>query len=190
MDKSKLIKLFTSIFKLSACTFGGGFVIVPLMRRRFVEELGWIEEQEMLDITAIAQSSPGAIAVNAAILIGYKTAGVIGALITILAAVTPPLVIISVISTFYKAFRDNPIVGRIMAGMLCGVAAVILDVVIKMISTIVKNRRILPIIVLIAAFVAVRFFSVSVIPVILVCGAIGAADALLQGKRSKGGAER
>ena len=61
----KYWKLFISTFKLSACTFGGGFVIIPLMRKKFVEELGWIKEEEMMDLTAIAQSSPGAIAVNA-----------------------------------------------------------------------------------------------------------------------------
>ena len=63
-------QLFFSTQKLSTCTFGGGFVIVPLLRRRFVEELGWIDDQEMLDLTAIAQSAPGAIAVNASILVG------------------------------------------------------------------------------------------------------------------------
>ena len=124
--------LFFSTFKLSACTFGGGFVIIPLMRKRFVEELGWIEEQEMMDMTAIAQSSPGAIAVNASILVGYHVAGVSGALLTVLGTVLPPLVIISIISLFYQAFRDNVIVDMAMAGMLCGVAAVIFDVVINM----------------------------------------------------------
>lgn len=71
----KYRELFFSTFKLSACTFGGGFVIIPLMRKKFVEELGWIEEDEMMDLTAIAQSSPGAIAVNASILVGYHVAG-------------------------------------------------------------------------------------------------------------------
>ena len=66
---NKYLTLFVSTFQLSACTFGGGFVIIPLMRKKFVEELGWIEEQEMMDLTAIAQSSPGAIAVNASILV-------------------------------------------------------------------------------------------------------------------------
>lgn len=74
--------LFKSTFYLSAFTFGGGFVIIPLMRKKFVEELGWIEEKEMLDLTAIAQSSPGAIAVNAAIIIGYRIGGIGGALIS------------------------------------------------------------------------------------------------------------
>ena len=70
--------LFLSTLQLSAFTFGGGFVIIPLMRKKFVEQLHWIDEQEMLDLTAIAQSSPGAIAVNASILVGYRVAGATG----------------------------------------------------------------------------------------------------------------
>ena len=84
MDKKdKCWQLFLSTFKLSACTFGGGFVIIPLMRERFVKELHWIEEEETLDLTAIAQSSPGSIAINASILVGYHVAGIPGALITV-----------------------------------------------------------------------------------------------------------
>ena len=148
-------------------------MIVPLMRKRFVEELGWIEEQEMLDMTAIAQSSPGAIAVNAAILVGYHVAGISGALLTVLGTVIPPMIIIPVISMFYQAFRDNPVVNLVMAGMLCGVAAVIFDVVIDMTKTIFEKKKILPVLVLIGAFIAVRFFSVNILLVILVCGIIG-----------------
>ena len=140
-DETKLKLLFLSVFNLSACTFGGGFVIVPLMRKRFVEQLGWIEEQEMMNITAIAQSSPGAIAVNASILVGYHVAGIAGALITVLGTIIPPLIIISVISLFYQAFRDNAIVNLIMAGMLCGVAAVIFDVVIDMTKTVLQKKE-------------------------------------------------
>lgn len=174
--KEKYWKLFCSTFQLSACTFGGGFVIIPLMRKKFVEELGWIEEQEMLDLTAIAQSSPGAIAVNAAILVGYRIAGIFGALLTVLGTVLPPLIIISVISLFYQAFRDNAIVNKAMAGMLCGVAAVILDVVINMGKSIFQLKRILPVLVLVSSFVAVRFFNVNIMIVILVCGIIGGLE--------------
>lgn len=181
----KCIKLFLSTFKISACTFGGGFVIIPLLRRKFVEELGWIDEQEMMDLTAIAQSSPGAIAVNASILVGYRVAGIPGAMLTVLGTVLPPLIIISVISLFYKAFRDNAIVNAAMAGMLCGVAAVILDVVINMIKGIFKQKRILPVLVMAGAFAAVRFFSVNIIIIILVCGVIGAADVIYREKIRK-----
>lgn len=184
MDK-KYGKLFTSTFQISACTFGGGFVIIPLLRRKFVEELGWIEEQEMMDLTAIAQSAPGAIAVNASILVGYHVAGIPGALVTVLGTVLPPLAIISVISFFYQQFRDNAIVGLAMAGMLAGVAAVICDVVIGMVQNIVRQKRILPGAVLLGAFAAVFFWKVNIIPILLVCGAIGAVDTWLRGRRGK-----
>jgi len=184
MNKSTHLyrELFFSTFKISACTFGGGFVIIPLLRKKFVEELGWIEEDEMLDLTAIAQSSPGAIAVNASILVGYRVAGFPGAMLTVLGTILPPLIIISVISMFYQAFRDNVIVNLMMKGMLCGVAAVIFDVVINMAKTILKKKRILPVIVMICSFIAVRFFSVNIIIIILVCGIIGAIDTWYQGK--------
>lgn len=184
--KQKCRKLFFSTFKLSACTFGGGFVIIPLMRKKFVEELKWIDEQEMLDLTAIAQSSPGAIAVNASILVGYHAAGVSGALITVLGTILPPLMIISVISFFYQAFRDNIIVNMAMAGMLCGVAAVIFDVVINMSKTILQQKRLLPLLIMAGAFMAVRFFSVNIMIIILVCAVIGATDTLHQEKSGKG----
>lgn len=190
VDGRTLRTLFFSTFKLSACTFGGGFVIIPLLRKRFVAELGWIEEQEMLDLAAIAQSSPGAIAVNASILVGYHVARIPGALLTVLGTVLPPLVIISVISLFYQAFRDNAIVNMAMAGMLCGVAAVIFDVVINMTRTVLQKKKLLPLLVLVGAFVAVRFFSVSIIAVILVCGAIGALDTWRQEKHRRAAQEK
>lgn len=181
--KEKYKKLFFSTLKLSACTFGGGFVIIPLMRKKFVEELGWIEEQEMLDLTAIAQSSPGAIAVNASILVGYHVAGITGALITVLGTILPPLLIISVVSVFYRQFRDNAIVNMAMAGMLAGVAAVICDVVLNMAKGILGQKRLLPVFVLLVSFAAVRFWHINIIIIIFVCGLIGGADTWLRGKR-------
>ena len=188
--KNKYLKLFLSTFKLSACTFGGGFVIVPLMRKKFVEQLKWIEEQEMMDLTAIAQSSPGAIAVNASILVGYHVGGVPGALISIAGTVLPPLIIISVISFFYTAFRSNEIVNMVMSGMLAGVGAVICDVVITLGHGVVKQRRILPVCIMLASFVAVRFLGINIILIILVCGIIGALDMFIHGRRGKGKKDR
>ena len=184
-SSEKFRKLFWSTFQISACTFGGGFVIIPLLRKKFVEDLKWIEEQEMLDLTAIAQSSPGAIAVNASILIGYRVAGFLGALVTILGTVLPPFLIISIISMFYRAFRDNVFVSMAMAGMLAGVTAVIFDVVWTMLrKNILSEKRVLPVLVLIGAFVATYFFKVNVAIIILVCGIIGAYDVLGRAKRN------
>lgn len=155
-------------------------MIIPLMRRKFVEELHWIDEQEMMDLTAIAQSSPGAIAVNASILIGYRVAGGFGALLTVLGTILPPLVIISVISFFYAAVRDNMLVDMLMTGMLAGVAAVICDVVITMGIGIIRKKRLLPLLILLASFVAVHFFGINIILIIVVCGIIGALDTCLR----------
>ena len=140
-----------------------------------------------MDLTAIAQSSPGAIAVNASILVGYHVAGVTGALMTVLGTVLPPLVIISVISLFYAAFRDNAIVNMAMTGMLAGVAAVIFDVVLTMGRDVLRQRRLLPTAVMLASFVAVRVFQVNIIAVILCCGALGAADTLRREKTGRAG---
>jgi len=180
--------LFCSTFQLSACTFGGGFVIIPLMRKKFVEKLHWIEEQEMLDLTAIAQSSPGAIAVNASILVGYRVAGIMGAALSVLGTVLPPLIIISVLSFFYTCFRENVIVDMAMTGMLAGVAAVIFDVVLTMIEGLLRQRRVLPLAMLIVAFVAVHFWNMNIILVILLCGAVGAVDTVWRMRR--GGARQ
>ena len=119
-----LRQLFFSSLRLSAFTFGGGYVIVSLMRKRFVEQLHWIDEDEMLDLVAVAQSSPGPIAVNASLMVGYHVAGVWGAALSVLGTVIPPLITISAVSYFYSLFRSNPYVGNLMLGMQAGVAAV------------------------------------------------------------------
>ena len=175
--------LFSSTFFLSAFTFGGGFVIVPLMKKKFSDELHWIEEKEILDLTAIAQSSPGPIAVNAAALIGHRLGGLPGALISILAAILPPLIIISVIASAYAAFRDNAIVGACLKGMQSGVAAVILDVVLSMGEKIVKTGSVLRMLIMAGAFIAVFFFEVNVILIIAAAALIGVITVLMNARR-------
>lgn len=159
-------KLFYSTLYLSAFTFGGGFVIIPLLRQKFVEEYGWIEEQEILDLTAIAQSAPGSVAVNASILIGYQLAGFTGALITILATVLPPFVTLSIISFFYGAFKENPMVNGVLRGMSAGVAAVIADVVLKMGKPIIVDKNHWSLMIMILAFLAVFLFHLNMVMII------------------------
>lgn len=183
--KQVLGKLFLSTLYLSAFTFGGGYVIVTLMKQKFVDELHWIEEDEMLDLVAIAQSAPGAIAVNGAIVVGYKLAGVLGALTAILAAIIPPFVIISVISYFYELFRDNFIVSRLLSGMQAGVGAVIASVVWDMGSGIVKQKSAASDGIMLLAFVAACVFRVNVIYIILTCIALGIARTLLAKRRGR-----
>lgn len=181
--KTVLKKLFFSTLYLSAFTFGGGYVIVTLMKKKFVDELHWIEEDEMLNLVAIAQSAPGAIAVNGAIVVGYKLAGIMGALVAIFATVLPPFLIITTISYCYTLFRNNEIVSRVMAGMQVGVGAVIASVVWDMGKGILKQRDICSILIMLAAFAAACVFRINVIYIILICIAIGAIRTLIAARR-------
>ncbi len=179
--------LFSSTFYLSAFTLGGGYVIVPLMQKKFVEDLGWIDEDEMLNLVALGQSCPGPIAVNTSILVGYRVAGLPGALVTVLGTALPPLITISIIALFYQQFRDNKVVAAVLKGMQAGVAAVILDVVIGMAGRVVKRKEVIPILVMLGAFAATYFLKVNVMYIILVCGFLGF---LLSRRKEQEGAQK
>jgi len=172
-QKNKLLKLFTSTMLISAFTFGGGYVIVPLMKKKFVDELHWLNEEETLDFVAIAQSSPGAVAVNASILLGYRIAGFPGALVAILGTILPPMVILSILSLFYMEFKESPAVNAVLGAMRAGVAAVIVNVVFSMGGNILAEKDVVSVVVMAAVFAAVYFFKVNIILVILLCAAIG-----------------
>lgn len=187
-DKKHIyLKLFTSTFYLSAFTFGGGYVIIPLMKKKFVDDLRWIEEKEMLNLTAIAQASPGAVAVNAAILLGYRVAGVLGALMTIIGTILPPLIILSVISLFYTAFRSNVVVNAVLKGMQAGVAAVIADVVLTLGKDVIKEHDIIFVAVMVLAFVATFVFNINIMYIIAACAVIGAVKILISARKERKG---
>lgn len=171
--------LFKTTFTLSAFTVGGGYVIVPLMRKSFVDKLAWIEENEMLDLIAIAQSAPGPIAVNTSILVGYKIAGVAGALVTLLGTILPPLIILTLLSFIYNAIKDNRVVQALFFGMSIGVAVVILDAVVTMARTVLKTRKTLPAILMVLAFAATYVLKLNIIIIILSCAAIGILSVLV-----------
>ncbi|MBQ1377055.1 MAG: chromate transporter [Lachnospiraceae bacterium] len=170
----KLRKLFFSTMYLSAFTFGGGYVIITLLKKKFVDELHWIDQEEMLDFVAIAQSSPGPIAVNGAIVVGYKLAGIPGILVSVLGAIIPPFVILTVISLFYEAFKTNFVVQGLLSGMTAGVSAVIISVVWDMTAGIIKSRDTVLIIVMVLAFILNYFLKINVIYIILSAALIGA----------------
>ena len=179
VDLKLLWKLFLSTLYLSAFTFGGGYVIVTLMKSKFVDEYKWITEKEMLNITAIAQSAPGAIAVNAAIVVGFRLAGFIGVLVAVLGTIIPPFIIISLISLFYEVFRQNQMITLLLAGMEAGVAAVVVAVSFEMALGVVKDKDTILTIMMVVAFIANAVFNVSVIIIILISVLIGIALHLL-----------
>ena len=172
--KTVLWKLFLSTFYLSAFTFGGGYVIVSLMKKKFVDEYHWIDENEMLDLVAIAQSAPGAVAVNGAIAVGYKLAGIPGMLVSILGTILPPFVILSLVSMFYIAFRDNVWVHSMLTGMQAGVAAVIIAVVIEMGHGILVEKNRVSVLIMVAAFILTFFLNINVVYVVIGCIVFGA----------------
>lgn len=176
--KNVLWQLFKSTFALSAFTFGGGFVIVSLMKKKFVEELKWLDEDEMLDITAIAQSSPGPIPINASVILGYRMKGIVGSLVAVLGTSLPPMIIISIISVFYTQFRENRIIATALQVMRAGVAAVIFDVVINLAKNVCMTKRVLYIGLMLISFICTYFFIVSAMLVILSCLSIGIIDLL------------
>ena len=181
--RNRLLKIFLSTLYLSAFTFGGGYVIITLMKQKFVDELHWIDDDEMLDMVAIAQSSPGPIAVNGAVIIGYKLEGIVGVLAAVLGAVLPPFVILTVISMFYSAFRNLFVVQSLLTGMKAGVSAVILSVVYDMAAGVIKGKDWVNIAVMILAFAATYFGKVNVVFVILITIAFGAVRTILREKR-------
>ncbi len=182
-----LLTLFFNMLYISTFTFGGGFVIVTLMKQKFVDKLHWMDESEMLDMTAIAQSSPGAIAVNAAILVGWRMAGFAGMLTAVVATILPPMVILSAISYCYQAFESNRYVALALKGMQSGVAAVILSVVFDLGGKVVRERSALSILLMILAFLATFVFNINVVLIILAAAAVGVVSVLAA--RGKGAAK-
>jgi chromate transporter len=166
-------KLFLSTFTISAFTIGGGYVIVPLMRKKFVEELKWIDEEEMLNVVAISQSAPGPIAVNTSIMVGYRLAGIPGAFVTTVGTVLPPLIIITIIAKFYEAFKENRIISSLLLGMRAGVAAVIIDVIIKMARNVTKTKDKISIAIMVTALIAAVILDINAALIIILSGAFG-----------------
>lgn len=178
--------LFKSMFLLSACTFGGGFVIVSLMKKKFVEELKWLEEDEMLDITAITQSSPGPLPVNASVIIGYRMQGIPGSLAAVLGTILPPMFVISLICVFYTEFRQNLYIAATLQVMRAGVAAVILDVTWNLAKNVWNSHSVFYTSLMALSFCGAYFFGVSAMIIILICLVIGITEAVLTSYKKKG----
>ena len=181
-NKKTLLTLFTSMLTISGFTFGGGSVIIPLMRKKMVEELGWMTEEDMLDTIAIAQSSPGAVSVNVAAQIGYRTAGLTGMMVAAFATVLPPFVWLTLISLFYDSFRTSPVVDAIRRSMQPVVAAVILCAAFYMFRSI-RQKQSVPHWLLFISALALGLYGVNIIFVLLGGGVIGACISVMGGKR-------
>ena len=172
-DKKFYWQLFKSTFIISMFTVGGGYVIIPLLKAKYVDEYHWISDEETLNMVAIAQSTPGIMAVNTAIMLGYKMGGIFGALTGMFATILPPLLIIMSVATFYDLIAQNEYVKLLLKGMQCGATALLLNVAIDLLKKQFEKKLFLPIIIILATFAANLFFDVNIMLLVAIDGAIG-----------------
>ena len=165
--------LFKSTFIISAFTVGGGFVIIPLLKAKYVDEYHWIDDKTALNMVAIAQSMPGVVAANAAIILGYRMAGVLGTIVALIATVLPCLITLTIISYCYDFFIQNQYIKMILKGMQCGATALIVNVGINLLVKQVKKMYILPILIILATFIGNAVFHLNIMALVLIDGVIG-----------------
>lgn len=155
---SRLLTLFWTVFSISA-TANSGYAILSVMKDEFVRKRAWFSEGQMADYIAIVQSTPGAMAVNASMIVGYQVAGLLGSLVAVLGCILPPIVVMIVVTYFYEAIVGNVFVYLFMRGMQLGVVGMLLDVILSLVSNVTKNGVAYPIVLIALAFVYVRFLG-------------------------------
>lgn len=180
---NKLLKLFTTFFKIGAFTFGGGYAMIPLMQRETVEKNKWVSDDDVLDVIAIAESTPGPIAINAATFIGYKTAGFWGAFFATSGVVLPSFIIILIVSMVLREFQSLKVVTYAFNGIRAGVVALLIKALFNMYKKMPKIR--LSYFVAIGAFIAAGIFSINVLIVIILSGISGILVSLIKERRNK-----
>lgn len=171
MIMKELLDLFFVFCRIGGLTFGGGYAMLPMIQKEIVENKKWATEEEVIDYYAVGQCTPGVIAVNTATFIGYKTKGIVGAIVATLGVVTPSLVIIMVIAAFLRNFAKFEIVKHAFSGIRIAVVALIFSSIIKLWKSSVKNY--IGIIIACAAFVLGGIFSISPIYIVIGAGIIG-----------------
>ncbi len=185
VKKPTYFRLFVQTLTLSSFTLGGGYVMIPLLRERLVEKLGWIDEDELTEMTAIGQSSPGAMIVNVSVLLGYRLLGLGGAVCALLGTALPAIILLAAAAFFYDLIRGNRYVSAAFRGMNAGVAAVIADTVVTMAAPYIKKDQVLYALIMIGAFAAAFFLDINVALVIAACGVVGIIIGAVRGRRKK-----
>ena len=183
-----LLDLFWSMLKIGLFTFGGGYAMIALLENTVVSKKGWLEREEFLDVVAVAESTPGPIAINMATFVGYKQRGVLGSVLATLGVCLPSLVIIFVLSLFLDAFLEFKPVEYAFRGIRVGVVYLILSVGFRMLKKMKKTK--LSLAILVAVLLCMILFSVlavrfSTVFYILICGGIGMLVYVLRQKRER-----
>ncbi len=178
---TRLLALFWTIFSISA-TANSGYAILSVMKDEFVRKRAWFSEDQMADYIAIVQSTPGAMAVNASMIVGYQVAGLLGSLVAVLGCILPPIVVMVVVTYFYEAIVGNEFVYLFMRGMQLGVVGMLLDVILSLVSNVTKKGVAYPIVLIALAFVYVRFLGWPIPFLAVGCAVAGIMKAIVVSK--------
>jgi chromate transporter len=176
----KYFEMFYSFFKIGAFTIGGGYAMIPLIEKEVVDKKQWIDRDDFLDMLALAQSAPGPIAINTAVFVGYKMAGIPGMIFTVLGSVLPSFIIILIIASFFVGIKDSEAVERAFKGIRPAVVALIAAPVLRLGKSAKINRKTIIIPILVAVLVA--FAKITAVYIILAAAVLG----ILYGKFAKG----
>ena len=179
----RLWQLFATFFKIGAFTFGGGYAMIPLIQREVSEKRQWITDEEILEIVAIAESTPGPIAINSATFVGYKTCGFWGSFACTLGVVLPSFLIILCISGILELVQDYKAVTYAFMGIRAGVLALILKALIKMYKACPKG--LVSYIVMALSFIFAAIVKIDVIIVVICCAVIGLVSSVMAERRAK-----
>lgn len=181
-SKNILLELYTSFFKVGALTFGGGLAMLPMLKREVAENKKWVTEEEILDIYAIGQCTPGIIAVNTATFIGYQEAGMLGGTLATLGVISPSIIIICLVASILKNFMNLPIVLHALAGIRVTVCAMMLQTVVTMAKKGIKDK--LGVFLFLAAFLLASFTPIPLALLVVASAVIGILAKKREGKKS------
>ena len=166
-----ILDLFLTFFKIGAFTFGGGYAMIPLIEREIINNKGWIEEEELLEVISVSQMTPGVIAINAATFVGKKTAGLSGSIVASIAVILPSLFIISFIVHFVADSFASPVAKKILTGVRAGVVAMILKSLIRLFKSSANTP--LGVVIFIFTMICLIFSLLSPIKLIVMGAAFG-----------------
>lgn len=179
------LELFKAFFRIGALTFGGGYAMLPMFKKELVEKNGWCTEEDILDYYAIAQCTPGVIAVNTASFVGYRQKGIFGAIASTLGVVAPSILIITVIAAFIRGFADNVYVQHALAGIRVAVCALVAVTIYGLLKKNVKD--IITALLAICAFAFTFFLGLSPIIAVFVAAVVGIAASVIKAKKTSDG---
>lgn len=179
----ELLSIYLLFFRMGAVTFGGGYAMLPILRREIVESRNWMDEETIMDFYALSQGLPGIISVNVAVFIGCRRRGVPGAVAASAGVVSPCIIIITIIAACLSAFQDNPYVQHALAGISVCVAALILDAVLSLWKKGVKDW--FGVVICLSMLLLSVFTDISPILLVIVCAVLGIVVGAVNRKKSE-----